>query len=81
VGHSCVADSGGKNGQLHWQAGDRVMLYYGSAKNGGPEFCRGEVLWSMTIAGQCSSLKKFGIFGSVAATHSGILMRRSTVVC
>ena len=44
VGHSCVADSGGKNGQLHWQAGDRVMLYYGSAKNGGPEFCRGEVL-------------------------------------
>jgi hypothetical protein len=44
VGHSCVAGSGGKNEQLHWQAGDRVMLFYNSAKNGGPEFCYGEVL-------------------------------------
>ncbi|MGA2185119.1 MAG: hypothetical protein ABSH47_19035 [Bryobacteraceae bacterium] len=44
VGHSCVADSNGKNKQLHWQAGDRAMLFYRSAKNGGPVFCSGEVL-------------------------------------
>ena len=44
VGHSCVADGGGKSGQLHWQAGDRVMLFYGSPKNGGPKFCPGKAL-------------------------------------
>jgi hypothetical protein len=44
VGHSCGADGGSKSGQLHWQAGDRVMLFYGSPKNGGPKFCPGEAL-------------------------------------
>ena len=43
VGHSCVANGAAK-GELHWQAGDRIMLFYRSAKNDGPEFCSGEVL-------------------------------------
>jgi hypothetical protein len=30
--------------ELHWQAGDNVMFFYWSSRNGGPEYCRGEVL-------------------------------------
>lgn len=44
VPHSCLVNGAGKSDQLHWQAGDRVMLFYGSPKNGGPEYCPGEVL-------------------------------------
>jgi hypothetical protein len=44
VGHPCVGDGMGKSELLHWRSGDHVMLFYRAAKNGGPEFCSGEVL-------------------------------------
>jgi hypothetical protein len=44
VGHSCIADEDGKSKQLNWQAGDRVMLFYGSRKNSAPMFIPGEAL-------------------------------------
>jgi Helicase conserved C-terminal domain len=54
VGHSCTRSDSGKTEQLHWQKGDRVMLFYGSAENGGPEFCSGEVL---LVNGESAELK------------------------
>jgi hypothetical protein len=44
VGHQCVADGASKSDQLHWQPGDRVMLFYRAAKGGASEFSPGEVL-------------------------------------
>jgi hypothetical protein len=43
VAHAC--DSQRQNGDhdLHWQSGDLVTLFYRAKKNGGPEYCRGEV--------------------------------------
>jgi hypothetical protein len=29
--------------ELHWQTGDEVMFFYWSRRNGGPQYCRGEV--------------------------------------
>ncbi len=29
--------------ELHWQAGDEVMFFYWSRRNGGPQYCLGEV--------------------------------------
>jgi hypothetical protein len=28
---------------LHWQAGDEVMFFYWSRRNGGPQYCLGKV--------------------------------------
>jgi hypothetical protein len=43
VRHDCDTVRQGPVPQLNWQAGDRVMLFYHSEKNGGPEYCPGEV--------------------------------------
>ncbi len=42
-GDAVPHDCGGENGDLHWQAGDRVMIFYRAKKNGGAEYCSGEV--------------------------------------
>ena len=80
MGHSCVGDSGGKNAQLQWQAGDRVIIFYRSAKNGGPEFCAGEVLLVNDDCAAVQFSEESGISDSAVAACSGIVMQRSTAV-
>jgi len=40
VMHQCCEPDGAG---LHWQQGDEVVFYYWSRRNGGPQYCRGEV--------------------------------------
>lgn len=54
VGDLCTLAAGEKNTQLLRQAGDRVMLYYHAAKNGGPEYCPCEVL---VVNGDCGEVE------------------------
>lgn len=44
VTHSCIDSGRDENEQLHWQRGDRVVLFYRSPKNGGPKYLLGEVI-------------------------------------